>query len=43
MGTGGEGKGKGGGLEGSPFRVGIGPPEGLIQHCIRLVNVEDIT
>jgi len=33
----GEGKGKqkrrGGGLEGPPFRVGIGPPEGLIRHC----------
>jgi len=30
---GGEGKRKGRGLEGPPFRVGIGPPEGLIRHC----------
>jgi len=25
---------RGGGLEGPPFRVGIGPSEGLIRHCI---------
>jgi len=36
-GEGGEGKGRrregeGRGLEGPPFRVGIGPPEGLIRH-----------
>jgi len=36
-GEGGEGKGRrregeGRGLERPPFRVGIGPPEGLIRH-----------
>jgi len=26
-------EGEGRELEGPPFRVGIGPPEGLIWHC----------
>jgi len=33
----GNGKGRemeGRGLEGPPFRVGIGPPEGLIRHWV---------
>jgi len=31
----GEVRGEEGGLEGPPFRVGIGPPEGLIQHWVK--------
>jgi len=34
-----EGKGRGRrGLEGPPFCVGIGPPEGLIRHCSIMPN-----